>query len=113
MYSKMSSDDNEEGLCTALPRPPRSRQILGNLIGRRKSTGQELLNSRRLPSGSPTFADPESQATRVTRSQSNANVHTFKAQWADALISQYVETDVYITLDLGLTMPLESPCKPP
>ena len=94
----MSSDEQEEdglslgGLPPRLPRP----RFLGKLgVGRRKSTGQEFLHSKHLPSGSPTttttttiITDLESQSTRVARSQSNVNVHGFKAQWADALVSQ-------------------------
>ena len=91
----MSSDEQEEdglslgGLPPRLPRP----RFLGKLsVGRRKSTGQEFLHSKHLPSGSPTTTtvttDLESQSRRVARSQSNANVHGFKAQWADALVSQ-------------------------
>lgn len=93
----MSSDEQEEdglsmgGLSPRLPRP----RFLGKLgVGRRKSTGQEFLHSKHLPSGSPTTTttttttDLESQSRRVARSQSNANVHGFKAQWADALVSQ-------------------------
>ena len=90
----MSSDEDEDdGLSLEAPegvspRPPIKR-LFGKLaIGRRKSTGQEFLHSNHLPNGSPTVADPESQARRVTRSQSNANVYGFKAQWADALVSQ-------------------------
>ena len=97
----MSSDEQEEdglslgGLSPRLPRP-RQKTFLGKLgIGRRKSTGQEF----HLPSGSPTTTtttntstttttDLESQSRRFARSQSNANVHGFKAQWADALVSQ-------------------------
>ena len=97
----MSSDEDveafeEEGLSLGglPPRPPRPRQktFLGKLtIGRRKSTGQEFLHSKHLPSGSPAISDPvpqQKQSTRVSRSQSNANVHGFKVQWADALICQ-------------------------
>ena len=97
----MSSDEDEEVFEDGLslgglpPRPPRSRQktFLGKLtIGRRKSTGQEFLHSKHLPSGSPVIADPvpqqQQQSIRVSRSQSNANVHGFKVQWADALIRQ-------------------------
>ncbi len=91
----MSSNEDEEDMLEfphgVSPRPPRPRQKLnfGKLaVGRRKSTGQEFLQSKHLPNGSPTVADPDSQARRVTRSQSNANVCGFKAQWADALVSQ-------------------------
>ena len=88
----MSSDEDEEdglSLEGLSPRPPRPRQFLKKLaFARRKSTGQEFLHSKHLSSQSPTVADPELQARRVTRSQSNANVHTFKAQWAEALVSQ-------------------------
>ena len=90
----MSSDEDEEdglSLEGLSPRPPRPRQrkFLEKLaFARRKSTGQEFLHSKHLSSESPTVADPELQVRRVTRSQSNANVHTFKAQWAEALVSQ-------------------------
>ena len=94
----MSSDEDDEAFEEGLslgglpPRPPRPRQknFLGKLtIGRRKSTGQEFLQSKHLPSGSPAIADPVPQkSTRVSRSQSNANVHDFKVQWADALVCQ-------------------------
>ena len=94
----MSSDEDEEafeeGLSLRLPpRSPRPRQktFLGKLtIGRRKSTGQEFLHSKNLPSGNTAIADPVPQqtTTRVSRSQSNANVHGFKVQWADALVCQ-------------------------
>ena len=93
----MSSDEDEEveeglSLGGLPPRPPRPRQktLLGKLtIGRRKSTGQEFLHSKHLPTESPAIADPvPQQSTRVSRSQSNANVHGFKLQWADALICQ-------------------------
>ncbi|KAF6232286.1 hypothetical protein HO173_009391 [Letharia columbiana] len=88
-----SGEDEEDGLSLEglLPRPPRPRRkmFLEKLaIGRRKSTGQEFLHSKHLPSGSPVVADPEPQVRRVTRSHSNANVHGFKAQWGDALVSQ-------------------------
>lgn len=98
----MSSDEDEDALEEGLslgglpPKTPRPRQktFLGKLtIGRRKSTGQEFLHStsQNLPSGSPVITDhpvPQQQTTRVSRSQSNANVHGFKVQWADALICQ-------------------------
>lgn len=101
----MSSDEDEETFEEGLslgglpPRPPRPRQktFLGKLtIGRRKSTGQEFLHSKHLPSlpsESPANATANAvsvpqQSTRVSRSQSNANVHGFKVQWADALICQ-------------------------
>ena len=97
----MSSDEDEEAFEEGLslgglpPRPPRPRQktFFGKLIiGRRKSTGtgQEFLHSKHLlPSESPAISDPvPQQSTRVSRSQSNANVHGFKLQWADALICQ-------------------------
>ena len=92
-----SNEDEEDVLKTpgaphgVSPRPPVKRQKmnLGKLaIGRRKSTGQEFLQSKHLPNESPTVADPVSQAIRPKRSQSNANVYGFKAQWADALVSQ-------------------------
>lgn len=94
----MSSDEDEEdglsmgGLTPRLPRP-RQKNFLGKLSIRRKSTGQEFLHTKHLPTESPTLANPESRspdsrATRVARSQSNANVLGFKAQWADALVSQ-------------------------
>ncbi len=94
----MSSNEDEEdlleiphGVSPRPPRPPLKRQKLnfGKLaVGRRKSTGQEFLQSKYLPKGSPIVAEPDSQARRVTMSQSNANVYGFKAQWADALVSQ-------------------------
>ena len=100
----MSSDEDEETFEEGLslgglpPKPPRPRQktFLKKLtIGRRKSTGQEFLRStstvQNLPTGSPAITDhsvPPQQTTRVSRSQSNANVHGFKVQWADALICQ-------------------------
>ena len=98
----MSSDEDEEafdeglslgGLPPSKSPRPRQKTFLGKLtIGRRKSTGQEFLHSIRknLPSGSPVIADSTvpQQTTRVSRSQSNANVHGFKVQWADALIFQ-------------------------
>ena len=65
------------------------------------------------PSVSPLVADSEPHVRRVTRSQSNANAGTFKAQWADALISQQVSNDVKIKSDSVLTLSLESLCKPP
>ena len=100
----MSSDEDEEpfeeglslgGLPPKTPRP-RQKTFLGKLtIGRRKSTGQDFLpstsTSKNLPTGSPAITDhqvPSQQTTRVSRSQSNANVHGFKVQWADALICQ-------------------------
>lgn len=93
--------DGEERFTTLSPRPPKKLKFLGTFIGRRKSTGQELLYSRHLPNGSPTVANPDpdpdidpfSHVGRATRSHSNASIHAFKAQWADALISQYVKTD--------------------
>ena len=90
----MSSDEDEEdglSLGGLPPRPPRPRQktFLEKLaIGRRKSTGQEFLQSKHLPNASPIVADSESLGRRVARSQSNANVYGFKAQWADALVSR-------------------------
>ena len=98
----MSSDEDDEAFEEGLslgglaPRPPRPRQktFLGKLtigtLGRRKSTGQEFLHSKQhLPNLSPAIADPvPQQSTRVSRSQSNANVHDFKVQWADALVCQ-------------------------
>ena len=101
------------------PRPPKHRPktFFGKLAGqagsRRRSTGQEFLHSKSLPSVSPSGADSEPQVRRVTRSQSNANAGTFKAQWADALISQQVSNDVKIKSDSVLTLSLESLCKPP
>ena len=94
----MSSDDDAEdglslqGLPPRMPRP-RQKVVFGKLtIGRRKSTGQESLHSKSLPSGSPIVGisdESDLQERRVTRSQSNANVHAFKTQWADALVSQF------------------------
>ena len=101
------------------PRPPkpRSKMFFGKLAvqagNRRKSTGQEFLRSKSLPSVSPSVADSEPQVRRVTRSQSNANADAFKAQWADALISQQVPNDVKITSDSVLTLSPGSLCKPP
>ena len=91
----MSSDEDEgdglslEGVSSPRWAKPRQKRFLKNLaIGRRKSTGQEFLQSNHLPSGSSAVAEPESLNRRVARSQSNANVHAFKAQWADAVVSQ-------------------------
>ena len=98
------------------PRPPKTR-FFGKLAvqasSRRKSTGQDFLRSKSLPSVSPSVADSEPQVRRVTRSQSNANADAFKAQWADALISQQVPNDVKIESDFVLTLSLGSLCKPP
>ena len=100
------------------PRPPKPRPKLffGKLAvqagSRRKSTGQEFLHNKRLPSVSPgTVSEP--QVRRVTRSQSNANADAFRAQWADALISQQVSNDVKIESEFVLTLSLESLCKQP
>ena len=99
------------------PPKPRRKMLFEKLAvqanSRRKSTGQDFLRSKSLPSVSPSVADSRPQLRRVTRSQSNANADAFKAQWADALISQQVSNDVKIKSDSVLTLSLGSLCKPP